>query len=425
MNFFKKYKKILLVFLFLLFVIFAGYLLWITFFKPSINPEPKEREDILNEGGLPVAGEGDGTEIEIEEGDPEQLPEEEEKTEIEIRPEDYLIDNSVYPSASGKLTEVKTFYDDATVGMTLSKNGQDLQYYDYDSGKFYSQDRDGNRTLLSDKTFYEVENIVWSPQKNNALIEYPDGSNIIYNFDTEEQVTLPKHWEDFEFSKDGNNIVSKSISATNSENNYLIMAGVDGSNIKALEYIGNNHKKVYPSWSPNNQIAAMYSKSIDYNRQELFFIGLNDENFKSTTIEGRGFQSQWSKEGDKLLYSVYNSQGNLMPELWIVNSEGDKIGSDRKKLRLQTWAEKCTFADNRYAYCAVPKELPEASGLFPELAIDAEDNLYKVDTLTGISSLIAVPDSYYNMKNLNINEDGDYLYFTGNEEGIIYQIKLK
>lgn len=423
MNFFKKYKKILIALALLAFIIIAGFLIWITFFKPVIFPG-SEIENEINQGGLPIAEEGDNISGDEDEKEPGQLPEEGEKEE-DIRPEDFLTDDSIFPVASGGLTKVESFYDNPTIGMTLSKNGDGIQYYDYKSGKFYSQDANGNKTLLSERSFYEVENVTWSPQKNNVVIEYPDGSNIVYNFDTEEQVTLPKHWEDFEFSQDGNNIVSKSISATNSDNNYLIIAGVDGSNVRALEYIGDNYNKVYPSWSPNNQIAAMYSRSTDYNRQELFFIGLNDENFKSTTIEGRGFIPEWSEDGDKLLYSVYNSQGNLMPELWIVNSEGDNIGTDRKKLNLQTWADKCTFSDNRYAYCAVPKELPEAAGLFPDLAADSEDNLYKIDTLTGISSLVAIPDGYYNMKNLNISEDGKYLYFSENEEGDVYKIQLK
>ncbi|NCD01229.1 hypothetical protein EOL94_04010 [bacterium] len=423
MKFFKKYKKILIALALLAFIIIAGFLIWITFFKPVIFPE-SEIENEINQGGLPIADEGSGISEDEDEKEPGQLPEEGEKEE-DIRPEDFLTDDSIFPVASGGLTKVESFYDNPTIGMTLSKNGDGIQYYDYKSGKFYSQDANGNKTLLSERSFYEVENVTWSPQKNNVVIEYPDGSNIVYNFDTEEQVTLPKHWEDFEFSQDGNNIVSKSISATNSDNNYLIIAGVDGSNVRALEYIGDNYNKVYPSWSPNNQIAAMYSRSTDYNRQELFFIGLNDENFKSTTIEGRGFIPEWSKDGDKLLYSVYNSQGNLMPELWIVNSEGDNIGTDRKKLNLQTWADKCTFSDNRYAYCAVPKELPEAAGLFPDLAADSEDNLYKIDTLTGISSLVAIPDGYYNMKNLNISEDGKYLYFSESEEGDVYKIQLK
>jgi hypothetical protein len=422
MNFFKKYKKILIAILFLIFIAFAGYLIWVTFFKANISPVPLDPETETNEGNLPTARKGEGFETEKDDEDGEQLPEEKEKEEIE--PEDYLTDDTAFPIASGGLTQVKTFYNEPVIGMTFSENGNDLQYYDYQSGKFYKQDNNGNRTLLSDKTFYEVENVTWSPQKNNAIIEYPDGSNIVYNFDTEKQVTLPKHWEDFVFSKDGNNIVNKSISPTNSDNNYLIITNVNGSNTKALEFIGDNYNKVYPSWSPNDQVAAMYSRGTDYNRQDLFFIGLNDENFKSMTIEGRGFKSQWSEKGDKLLYSVYNSQSNLMPELWIVNSEGDNIGTNRTKLNLQTWADKCTFADNRYVYCAVPTDLPEQSGLFPDLAIDSEDNLYRVDTLTGISNLVAIPDRYYNMKNLNISEDGKILYFTDEESGI-YKIQLK
>jgi len=157
----------------------------------------------------------------------------------------------------------------------------------------------------------------------------------------------------------------------------------------------------------------------------MFFIGFNGENFKSATIEGRGLQAQWSEDGDRLLYSVYNSHSNLMPQLWIVNSQGDDIGANRTNLNVQTWADKCNFSNDRYIYCAVPEDLPEGSGLFPELALRTKDNLYKIDSYTGTKTLIAIPNGYYNISNLIITDDESELYFTDEGDQEVYQIKLK
>lgn len=189
--------------------------------------------------------------------------------------------------------------------------------------------------------------------------------------------------------------------------------------------MGENADSVYSAWSPNNQIVAMYTEGKDYDRQEVYFVGLNGENFKSTIIEGRGFDPKWSDDGSKLLYSVYSSANDMKPNLWIVDAEGDQIGSERKNLNVETWAEKCTYANTVDLYCAVPENLPEGAGVFKQLAKTTKDNLYKINTLTGQKSLVAVPDGSYNMSNLIVSENGYNLYFTDETTSNLYKIKLK
>jgi len=410
------------VILFLALIILLGILIWNTFFKQSTEgPQTPQTETEGSPGSLPQAGEGSpqtGDDLE-----PGELPTEDDDEPV-AEPEEKLSDDGPSPVASGTVTETNLSYFGKTIGATLSSDGGGVQFYDRDQGKFYRLDNEGNIYELSDQTFYEVEEVSWAPDKNKAVLEYPDGSNIVYDFNKKEQVTLPKHWEDFDFSPQSDKIVAKSI-ATDPYNSYLVVSDIDGSSVRAIEHIGENSDKVISDWSPNNQIAAMYTRSTDFDRQDLFFIGLNGENFKSTTVEGRDVRTNWSKEGDKLLYSAYNSNSNLQPQLWIVNAEGDSIGSGRKNLNLQTWADKCTFSDDRYAYCGVPKDLPEAAGLLPELALKTSDSLYRIDTLTGQRSLMAIPDGQYNISEPVISADGSKLYFTDESTGEIYDINLK
>ncbi len=423
MNFFKRYQKILLVVGFLLAIVVIGYFIWITFFSSFSNPLPSETATNTS-GRLPEAGQGSFEPSEPTE--PDGLPDEpstDTAKELTIYPEPSLRDDEPRNIATGGLTKTNQVTNTQILGASLAANGRDLQYYDYQTGKFYRLDKNGEPQALSDKIFYQVQDVTWSPQRNTAILEYPDGSNIIYDFDKEKQVTLPAHWEDFEFSSSGEQVVAKSL-GLDPDNRYLIISNTDGSEVRALEYIGENDDKVIPKWSPNNQVAAMYTRGLDFDRQTLYFIGLNDENYKSTVVEGRGLTAKWSEKGDKLLYSAYNSTSNLMPELWIVNAQGESIGQNRKKLNLQTWADKCTFSDDRYVYCAVPKELPEGAGLFPELALRTSDDLYRVDTLTGLKSLVAVPDGEYNMSDIMLSSDRSNLYFT-DENRQIYNIRLK
>ncbi|MDP2766944.1 MAG: hypothetical protein Q8O41_05785, partial [Candidatus Methanoperedens sp.] len=249
-------------------------------------------------------------------------------------------------------------------------------------------------------------------------------ANIVYDFASDKQLTLPAHWKDFDFSPSGRQIVMKSI-GLDPNNRWLSVVNSDGSKARRVEALGDKDDTVHPSWSPNGQTIAMYTEGIDFDRQEVFFVGLNNENFKSMEVEGRGFQSRWSPAGEQLLYSVYSSQTDLKPALWIANSQGENIGSGRKSLNIETWAEKCVFADSANLYCAVPEKLEEGAGLFPEMADNTRDNLYKIDVKTGLKKLVAVPDGEYNMSNLIISENGQYLYFTDKTTGNLRKIQLK
>jgi hypothetical protein len=412
MEFFRRYKKIFLSLGFLAIVAILAYLIWRIFFSALISPS-EVGVTPASPGGLPTAG--PGAEIGGEATGTGALP-----SGIGITPAPNP--NEPSDTATGGLTRTDTLTKSPSLSPTLSGDGG-VQYYDKTDGKFYKIDKDGNAVLLSDKVFHDVKDVVWAPDKDQAIIEYPDGNKILYNFQSEKQVTLPSYWQDFSFSPASNQIIAKSL-GLDPENRWLTVASADGSNAKNLENIGLNDQTVYSDWSPNNQIVAMYTKGVDFNRQEVYFVGLNGENFKSTIVEGRGFQSQWSTTGDRLLYSVYNTSDNLNPKLWIVDASGDNISQNRASLNLQTWASKCTFASNTEVYCAVPETLEKGAGLFPELADKTKDNLYKINLATGAQELIAIPDGAYNISQVMVPTSDDYLYFTDKTTNLIYKVKL-
>ncbi len=411
MDFFIKYKKILLIFGFILIVFILGYLLYAVFFKTTVSELPitTKPTPTTTPAGLPIAPTGLGIITPAPTGLPGEI----------ITP-----GLPVSPIAKGGLTKTTELNQVESISATLSGDGSTLQYYNKADGKFYKIDKDGKLTTLTDKIFHQVEKIVWSPNKNKAILEYPDSANIVYNFETNKQVTLPTHWQDFEFSPNGSQIVTKSI-GLDPNNRWLAVVNEDGSKARRIEALGKNEANVYPAWSPNNQTIAMYTEGIDFNRQEVFFVGLNKENFKSMVVEGRGFQPKWSPKGDRLLYSVYSSDNNMKPKLWIANAQGESIGTGRKSLGVETWANKCVFADDINVYCAVPEKLEEGAGLFPEMALHTRDNLYKINTQTGLKKLVAIPDGNYNISNSIISDNGQYLYFTDEITGRLNKIQLK
>lgn len=410
MEFWEKYKKLIFIILFLVISVFLGYTIFLFFFKPIISQPEKSNPIETSSPASILPSAASSTFVKQKEENSHTEP---------VFPE-----NKASDVALGGLTKTKELNQSATLSPTGGNNGSALQYYDQDQGKFFKISKDGQISTLSEKVFHNAEKITWANDKNKAIIEFPDETKIIYNFSTEKQVTLPKHWKDFDFSPDSDKIVSKSI-GLDPNNRWLIVSDQEGGKISALESLGNNEETVYPSWSPTKQIAAMYVKGIDFNRQEVYFVGLNNENFKSTVIEGRGFQPKWSPSGDKLLYSVYSSDNEMKPSLWVVNAVGDSIGSGRKNLRIETWAEKCAYADTDNIYCAVPENLPDGSGLFTDLAKTTKDQLYKINTQTGLKKLIATTEEAFNMSNLIVSDNGANLYFTDQTNKRLHQIRLK
>ncbi len=410
----ERTKKIILAIIFIILIIALGTAIYLLFFKPLLSgPGQTGTTTPSGQGSFPTSGPGD-SQVQPN-GSDTRLP----GQDAPIAPIE-----EISPSAQGGITKAKKLNNSPTLNAKLSANGDKINYYNSNDNKFYYLDRSGKAVPLSDKEFHNVDNVTWSNKNNLAVIEYPDGANIVYNFDKERQITLPSHWDDFSFSKNDDSLSMKLL-GIDPDNRYLAVSNYDGSRIRPIEPLGIYADTVTPTWSSNSQVVGIYSKGLGFERQEIFFIGQNNENFKSLVVEGRGFEHLWSPNGDKMLYSTYTSDNKLKPSLWTIRSSGDNIGQDRKNLNLDTWAHKCVYYSESQIYCAVPEYLPEGAGFMPELAVDIPDNVYELNPITGLKKLIAIPDGKYQMEDLMVDSSGRYLYFVDQFTLNLHQIKLK
>lgn len=402
-------KKALLIIVFVIVIAGVGYLLYSFFFKSSTPSSQIETPISENNpgNGLPQSGTGTGTTTENGSNGLPAGGSESGSGENNGQGPNSATNNQ--PLASNAASPA------------VSQNGS-LNFYNSLDNRFYSLDNQGKLVTLSDKQFYNVKNVTWSAVGQKAIIEYPDGSKIRYDFDRKNQVTLPKHWEDFRFSPDGDQIVAKSM-GLDPNNRWLIVANDDGSKAKQIEDLGENADQVIPSWSPNGQSIAFFVDGTDFDRKEVYFIGQNGENFKSASVEGRGFDPLWTPNGQQLVYSVYSSTTDYNPTLWISDAQGDSIGANRRPLNLSTWASKCTFSGSDL-YCAVPNTLERGSGLFGPDKFTTQDSLYKIDLSTGLKRPI-VFDGNYSMNHLSVSPDGSYIYFIDSANNQLRKIKIR
>lgn len=312
---------------------------------------------------------------------------------------------------------------DFAASPSLNKASGAVRYYNAADGKFYRVSADGSIIEMVDEAFYNVQKVTWANNQDKAILEYPDNSKIVYNFETKKQASLPKHWENFSFSPDDNQIAAKSIGLAE-ENRWLVTTNDDGTGTKIIEALGTNADKVQVNWSPARQTVAFSATAdpIGGDRKDILLVGLNHENLKALTVEGYGFQPQWSPTGQKLLYSVYSSRTDFKPELWVSNAYGEQIGSGRRMVKLNTWADKCAFADDNTIYCAVPRELPTGAGMAPEI-VTSYDDLYKVDLLTGAQTPVNLGGDY-RVSTISYDKNSNRLLFTDYAQSGVFEAKL-
>ncbi|TAK03988.1 hypothetical protein EPO34_02400 [Patescibacteria group bacterium] len=316
----------------------------------------------------------------------------------------------------------------ATPAKAIVAAGSGISYYDPADGKFYGVDADGNVRALSEQAFPQASDVEWNKGADKAVIEFPDGSNVVYDFATQTQVTLPAHWEDFHFSPGSDEILAKSM-GLDPNNRFLVVSNGDGSNVKSIQALGNNAHKVTVAPSPNDQVVA-FADTADplpggIGRKLIVPIGKNQEHFKGLAVEGFGFSPNWAPDGARLLYSVSGDFSSYLPQLWIVDATAATMGEHRQALPINTWADKCAFSGNNSLLCAVPRALPANAGLQRGLADAVADDLFRVDLATGAASRVAVPATNTRMTGLTVTADGSAVFFKNEFTGTLESIRLK
>lgn len=346
------------------------------------------------------------------------------------------IDNSATsaPSqvASGGATISNAISSGPASGLAVNSTDGNLQYYDRTNGLFYKVSSDGLIvTPLSSDAYPDVRTVDWAPNGNQAILGFPDGSKVLYNFATKKQTTLPAELEDFSFSPQSDQIAAKYLDARNTDNQWLVVSKPDGTQSQTAEHLGDNANRVTVNWSPNNQIIAAYAKSAGASQQEIIFLGTNNENFPSVNVFGRGFTPSWSPDGRKLLYSTYSPLTDDNPHLYMMNGSPEALGTGATDLGLDTSAEKCSFtASGTAIYCAVPYYYNPGSGPQPSLSAGIPDNIYKIDLRTGTVVLVARPvdqqkSQRFSATNLQVATDESALFFTDATTGTIQRVQLK
>lgn len=414
----ERAKKVAVAVLFLAVVAGVAVALYFTFFRTTTEPNVVPGTETPSGGTLPGSGTArpGATSTSAEPG---ELP------TGTTRPGETpggTAGEPVEESRTRALVDQQTQFVAAQTGTA----GGDLRFYNPADGKFYRVDALGNTTPLSDRAFYNVKNVSWGRSSEKAILEFPDGSNVYFSFAENRQITLPKHWEDFQFAPDDQQIVAKSV-GNNETNRFLVVANPDGSNAQAIQELGDNADKVKTAWTPNSDIVA-YAHTGDamgFDREQVVLVGRNQENLPGLITEGRGFIPSWSPTGGALAYSVYSSGNGYLPEIWVSDGSADNINGRRRRLELNTWADKCGWGSDEVLLCAVPSSLEAGAGLQRDAARKGPDQIYQVNLRTGQKTNLGRVDGINDVQGITLARGGESAYLTDRATGRIVTFNLQ
>jgi len=334
-------------------------------------------------------------------------------------------------TARGSFTQVQVVTEYLVKDPRSASGG--IVYYDPREGYFYRQsdiDSD-NKTLLTDEKFFEVQSVAWSPNQSKAVIEFPDGSNILYDFTKRHKITLPSEIEDPVFTERSDQLVYKT--KTNDDDfNWLVVSDSDGGNARFVEPLSDNVDFIQVEASPDSRVVAFYGKPTGLSSSEVLLLGQNGENFKSMKVTGLNYKGKYSPDGKRLIYHVVSPVTDYNPLLWVADGRAQSIGQKNFNLGIITWVDKCVFSfDSRFLYCAVASELPSGAGIDPDLfAHDSTDTFFKIDLDTGLKQQIAIPifsdgRRSFSVESIWLSEDESELVFWDFHTGGVYKVRLR
>lgn len=409
-----NWKRVVQVVIFILVTIGIGFTIYWVFFRNLFNVGLTNRGNI-NGPTFPSANENRNVPVT--------------NINVNVAPGNLNISVNAGPTAAGGKTTATELVKTIPGAATTSPDGKDLLYYDPVTGRFYRVLPSGARVPLGGEAFPNADKVTWSPLKDKAILEFPDASKIVYDIRQNRQFTLAPEMENIDFSPSGDRITFKFM-GVDEANSVLMVSKFDGSEAQTLEPLSDKASQFDVNWSPSGNVVALFHESTGADGQRVVPIGLMNENFKSFDVPGRGFESTWSPDGQRMLYSIFTKATGYNPQLYLANGTTDNMGSSAVDLGLQTWSNKCVFGTGTDLYCAVPRDLEQGSALFPDVAKNASDDFYRIDLSTGSKKLIARPvdsngSSSFNAVNLGLSSDGSVLYFFDQKTNTMQKIQLR
>jgi hypothetical protein len=318
--------------------------------------------------------------------------------------------------------------DEPVLAPTLNEDGSALKYYSQKDQGFYELSFDGkSRTLLLKKALPGLDNILWSPDKKQAVLKIkPTPASwhfVLFNFATQKETALSNTMDSIAW-QNNNKILYQYFDSAKKEQT-LNLSDPDGSNWKKIADL--NFTPVFSASIPQSGSISFWNNPDAYTESVLKSASLISNESQSIFQGKFGADFLWNPGGNLLLTSHSNERAGKKIQLAIMNN----VGGEYKNLEIPTLTVKCAWSkDNKTLYYALPASIPENSIMpndYFSNKFKTTDTFWKVNVLTGeknrlielekISAQVDAIDLFF-------NPDESLFFFTNRIDGKLYRISL-
>lgn len=364
-------KKIFVIVIVILIVAVAGTLVYFTFFDKRLfvkdEGAAKVQEEVNPASGLPKSQEFKGETMNTIGGG----------TLYKGATSTYLDEEN----AAIKLEKFAKVLDDVYFP-TMSADGKGIQYFDKSENNVYISNFIGldKMAMTSEDFSYDLQNIVWSQDKNKAMFKFTDniGDDLNYYYDIGEDkgLELSKYIKELIFTYNGQKIIYKYTNNDNKINSVAIGTPTAFlSDYKNL--ISTNVTNMMFKDAPKQNAFLYYLKPDDNRGSSVNALSYDGSLFQNVVTKGTGVDVLPSNSGGKIVYTKY-SRGGLL-NLWIADIDG----ANPNQLNLTAFIKGKTAwdANDEYIYLAVPKSAVKVSDYYNN-GVKTSDEIWRINAKT-------------------------------------------
>lgn len=314
--------------------------------------------------------------------------------------------------------------DVATINPVIS--GGKVLYNSKQNGNILETDFEGKEIkTISNITVPNLINTLWSLDRSQVINIYEDGGEVkktLFDIKSRKATSLDSRIKFLNFSQNDNRVIYQFIDDALGINKIAI-SDPNGLNWKNIFNIRMRDIRVY--WPQENTLTIVTSPS-GIVKGTAFTRDISDKSTELNKIIDAvyGLTIKYSPDGSRLLYSQTDQYGHN-PSLYLL-----KNGTS-ENLNFNTLSEKCVFSKINNIYCAIPRTINGSLILpddFYKNMANFSDIFFRVDSDGNVSAMIFDPVDFqydFDVSNLQVSNNEDYLIFVNKKDGLLYSVKIK
>ncbi len=315
---------------------------------------------------------------------------------------------------------IKAISELAATNPVISPAGDKIRYFDAASGNIIESDFNGSS--IKKLTSSSIKNFIsarWSPDRQKFIAWFQKDAQLksfAFNFITGVSYNLPENSNDAAFSPDSKKIVYYNFDTPLAK---LKTANIDGRSIRDLFATAIINPKIF--WSPSG--VSLQSRPSGLAAGLLLNINPINGDLKGILNNTFGLDVLWAPDGKKFIFSSTDESGGFL------NLNLGDLAGFKQKLNLQTFAKKCVWSQfSRSVYCGVLNNIPIGTVLpddYYKGLVDNSDQIWRINVENNETKLlISATDKKYDMQDLILSPQEDYLFFVNGYDGLLYSVKL-